>query len=84
MANSANVAGLRKLLRGELEGVVLYRALAGIELRPELQAAAFISAMAELKLKRRVALWSEIPERRKRGAYREGIHASAAITGRRT
>ena len=37
MANSANVAGLRKLLQGELEGVALYRALAGIESRPELK-----------------------------------------------
>ena len=37
MANSANVPGLRKLLQGELEGVALYRALAGIEARPELK-----------------------------------------------
>ncbi len=37
MANSANVDGIRKLLQGELEGVALYGALAGLEARPELK-----------------------------------------------
>jgi len=37
MPEIANVDGIRRLLKGELEGVALYRALSGLESRPELK-----------------------------------------------
>lgn len=54
MASSANVPGLRKLLKGELEGAALYRALAGLESRPEL--GEVYSRMAESE-ERHAARW---------------------------